>query len=478
MLYDLAVEKINNIYHLQAIIEQETGEVISLEDFINLKGNIFVSNLNVAFFDIIQFLKSKKYRNVFKVHKNGQYSFAYKNGECLNIKIRHEKSQLTITNFTKKFLRDFSDYETNKKLLDYSYANNRLASSLGVDAFNEWLQSTFKCKKQIININACRELFRQDYPIIKDDILERAKESTSGYQFAKQGYYNNIYHYDIKSSFPAQYINDTPTGKPREFNSFDEMPPSYFYIVKFTAIDIKLNPNKIDFLNINNKNVLTFVLTKHLFELFKINYSYYQLKIKRITAFKTRQGRFSSFLQKTVLDGKLNEFDKVIAKYNKGIANSLNGYFGKNTISIRTKFSNGKLIEKREETPPIYLPIYLFVTGKAKAEFIKTLQRIGLKNIIYANTDGFLSSEPIDIDWLNFGRSGLGAFSEKPKFKEIFIECVNGYAGIYEDGTIDNTISGMKTLSKLSVDEYMSKSYDYVVHEITSDGICERVVHR
>ena len=98
-------------------------------------------------------------------------------------------------------MQDYGDYETNSKLVNYANENQRLSSSLGNDAFNEFLRLTFKNKGQQLSINACREIFRRDYPIIKDDMLESAKQLTHGFQMAKQGYYENIYNYDIYNNF-------------------------------------------------------------------------------------------------------------------------------------------------------------------------------------------------------------------------------------------------------------------------------------
>ena len=125
------------------------------------------------------------------------------------------------------------------------------------------------------------------------------------------------------------------------------------------------------------------------------------------------------------------------------------------------------------------MPLYLFVTGKAKAEFIRTINRIGLDNIIYANTDGILTAKPVKLERLNWGRTGqIGIFKQKPIFKEIYIDCINGYSAITEDGKIDNTISGMKPLSPVSVADYMNNTFDYVINEITTQGVQEHVIHR
>lgn len=477
MIFNILTKLEKGFIRIDAIVDQETGEVVTLKELLTHTGVIYVSNLNRAFFELITMLKKLKYTNVYSVSKKNQFSFFYKNGECYSIKINTSGKYLTIANFEKKFMQDFSDFETNKKLIEYAIQQERMASSLGRDSFNEWMRSIFKVQGRTLNINACYTVFRRDYPVIKDSILDTAKEFVSGYQYAKQGYYYNINNYDMCSSYPAQLLNDTPKGKPIDYKTLEDVPPTYFYVVKFTALDIKLKPNKIDFLETDGKNISTFVLTKQLFELFKNNYAYSMLKIKRITGFKTRKNVFTHFVEKNVLQGKELEFDPFIKKYNKAIANSIVGYFGKNPIRTETKFKNGRIIERIVESEPIYLPIYLYVLGKAKAEFIQVLQRCAKYDIIYANTDGFLTSKPVDMKMLNFGRgTHIGYFKNKVGFSEIYIDCVNGYSAVTVDGEIDNTISGIRTLSPLSVEEYKNKKFKYLIQEVTPQGLTENII--
>ena len=482
MLYLLNAVKNNNIYKLENVIDISTGEILTPVDFIALNGKAYCANLDIAFMDLIKLLKKQKYRNVFVCQKAKQFSFVYKNGECLGIHIKHsDNKELRICNFEKKFLIDF-DIKTAESVFAYALSQGRTSYTLGRDAFNEWLQMEFTTKGQRLNINTCNKLFRKDYPILSDPMLDRAKDACSGYQMAIQGYYTNIYNYDISSSYPAQLLNNTPIGQIKEFETLESIPESYFYIVKATFIDVKIKPCKIDFLEINGSNITTQVLPEHLFKLAQANYEYSKLKIKRIIGFKTRAHRFDNFVEKNVIQGKIQAPSKIIAKYNKAIANSIVGYFGKNATTMQTKLElkDGKIsiVEREIQGEPVYLPIYIYVTGKAKAEFITTLQRIGIDKIIYANTDGFCTNESIDINRLNLGRRDVGIYRLDKVYQKIFIEAINGYCGLDTHNELDNTISGLRLLNPVSVEQYMNKSFDYTIKAIDPDGnICETIVH-
>lgn len=485
MIFDIVThQNKNGVFDNITIINQETGEVVDLAYFLSLNGQVFVNNLNYAFMLIVKMCIKCGFKNTLDAKLKNEFSFIYRNGECYNIKINNGKI-LYIINFEKKFLQPFSDFETNKTLVDYSISKHRQSLSVGVDAFNEFIQGTYTTKKQQISLMACKTIFRRDYPIIEDSMLERAKEYVSGYQYAKQGHFHNCYNYDIASSFPSQLLNDTPIGELKEYTTLEDVPTSYFYIVKISAFDVKIKPNKIDFLDIDGKNYTIIVLTKHLYNLFLKNYDYSKIIFKRVIAFKTIRNRFDNFVTQNAILGKEQETNKAIKKYNKAIANAIVGYFGKKVMKETTTINidargHYNIETNVEKSDPVYLPLYLFVNGKAKAEFIDTLQKIGTQSVIYANTDGFITTQQMSANRLNFGRiSSIGYYKEKTPLKEIYIETINGYTSIDADGVIDNTLSGMTITDTITIEQHQTHNYKYIVHEMNQHGdICEKYIQR
>ena len=219
-------------------------------------------------------------------------------------------------------------------------------------------------------------------------------------------------------------------------------------------------------------------LTERLFELFKENYNS-KIIIKKIEAFKTRKSMFKQFINQTVIAGKTMQKDKILAKYNKAVGNAIIGYLGRNETTLKNiakMGKNGLEIEKEEvEIDPIYLPAYLAILDASKAKFLKAIRPFW-KHIIYANTDGFLSTQQIDLQMLNFRNSNslLGNFRLCHKYMDLYVECINGYAGITEDGEIMNTISGMSFERIITPDDYQNKSFVYYVNEPTPAGTIRR----
>ena len=463
-------EQVNNELQLKSIIDQATGEVIDFNFILNSEETIFyVDNLDIFYVYFVNFLIYQGYNSVSTNNLNQkEFKFSLKSGKCSNIVFKTNNFKIYIVNYKSKFGLEFNEnYQINKQILDYAIKHGRLGITIGQDAYNEFLLTRFR-QKEDNNIN--HKLFREQYPILEEnqDFIT-AKYNCAGFQFVKKGYYTNIYEYDQQSSYPAQMLNDSPVGEPIIFENINKVPNNYFKIIKFCYIDKVVKENKIDFIGAKNG---VCCLTEHLFNLFKENYNC-KIKILKIYAFKTRKGLFNKFINSNILDGKIHQKNPYIAKYNKRIANSLCGYLGRNTesfASICVKSENG--IEFKNiniKIDPIYLPAYLYFVGKAKTEFIEKLQKI--KGLIYANTDGFLTTEKVSEMLLNYNYSTeIGSYKTKTPYSEIYIDCINGYAGTRIDGSVDNTISGMKISSRLTAEQYQSKKFTYTINRVSAQG--------
>lgn len=428
----------------------------------------YVNNLNMFYIYLIKFLCDNKIK----------FEYAYRNGKCSNVKVDYNGYKITFVNFKSKFGVDFADEDDaqNWLLIDYAIEKGRTRLSLGADAYNEFLLTIFTEKPRE---NANHNLIRETLPIFEyDDMLLEAKRNAYGFQFVRAGWYDKGFEYDISSSYPSSALNDLPVGLPFYFDNLQDVPKSYFKIINFTFYNLKLKDNGIPFLNVGHMGQLS--LSERLFDEFKRNYDA-TIKIKRIEAFKTRKSIFKDFIDQTIVHGKMVEKNKRIASYNKFIGNAIIGYLGRNTTTTRNTAKiapNGLVLEKYEETiDPIYLPAHIAILDASKARFLKAIKPY-FKNIIYANTDGFICTHEIDLRWLNLTNTHecLGAFRFQNEYTQLYIECINGYAGITADGEIENTISGMSLGHTITPIEYHSKGFEYYINEPTSQGTIRHTI--
>ena len=472
----------HNEYEIKSIIiDQFSYTNLTFIPFIPLQWKedttFYVNDLDKFYIYLIRFLLKNGYQNTTEDLKDKTFSYAYKSGKCSNIKIKNG-FLIQFVNFKSKFGVEFGTDAENQELIEYAQNKGRLACSLGADAYNEFIRTILHPNRY--NDYIAHQIMRQEdhYPIFEytNELLE-AKEHLSGYQMCLRGTYENVIDYDIESSYPAQALCDTPKGLPKYFYDMEDVPSTYFKIITFSFFNCHLKPNKIEFINCNCMGELT--LTERMFELFKENYSF-TYKIKQITAFKTQKSPFRKFITDNIINGKKNEPRKHIAKYNKYIGNSIIGYFGRNTTTIENTAKLNDLgieISSIDKTiDPIYLPVYLCVLDRAKSKFIRTIQKHKDK-IVYANTDGFLSVEPINTQSLNLDNSLLiGNYREKNVYKLIHIECINGVSAITTDGEIENTISGMTLEAILSPEDYRNRNFVYYMNTTTPQGTIKKQI--
>ncbi|MBO7695192.1 MAG: hypothetical protein J6T10_21430 [Methanobrevibacter sp.] len=462
-----------DVYQFKSLIDQESGELLNYNDLLNQPEStmFFFNSLDIFFSYFTSFLIDSGYKCIASSLdlKSGQFCYVRSNGNCKSISICIKQNiVIHLIEFKAKFGLDFDSLENNLKLIDYAQKHWRLGKSLGADAFKEFLDTVFKCKNQFIT----QELIREMWPVFKyPREFQKAKDIVAGLQVVKSGHYDTVYDYDIESAYPAQMLNYIPVGLPKTFTNLDEIPKNYYYIVKFCVFDCKKKTD-LNWAQIYKTNDIL-VLPKHLFYQFKQDYEC-DIKILQIWAFKTKKNIFNRFIKKNIIDGKINQNDKLLAKYNKRIANSLSGYLGRNTdlsCNIVKKMQNVFLEQqKNRKINAIYLPAYIAILDKHKAEFIKIIKKYK-DDIIYANTDGFLTVRQIRLSELNFNNtSGVGLYKESPPFKKLYIECINGYAGERINGELDCTLSGISMSDKISSEQLASKSFGYTYNIILPDG--------
>lgn len=468
----------NDELELAQIVNQETGEVLTMNDLLTSEEReIYVDKLDIFSFYFLHFLFDHKFKSVAEMNQIKEKSVyaSINSGNCNSMIFKYQNTKKTLYNFEKKFGVEFGEFEENQKLIDYAHEHNRNATSIGADAYNEFIHTIFRPKK---NPNANKKLMRVDFPILNNKLLEKAKKYVCGFQFYTKGNFENVIDYDQSSAYPSQLLCSTPTGAPvSDIKDFNKIPRNYWFVAKVFYMNIELKTG-FDWLDLKKcKNSGYLYLTKELYELFLTCYECLS-KVVEFVAFKTICHRFDKFIDQTIIKGKINKSDKAISKYNKNVGNALIGYLGRNTAVESISFSKDgeNWLYKRKELKrdPLYLPVYLFAIGKQKSEFIKTINQFK-DSIIYANTDGFISTKRLNIDFMNYRFSSeLGKFREKHQYQKLYIKTINGYAGLTSAGELDNTIAGMTLERLITPQEYESGEYSSVIQSVTKNLTIKR----
>lgn len=462
------IEKIEHKFVLNSLFLN--GEKITIPElFKNHDCKFFCDNLDYFWPYLLQFITDNDIDN----------SIVLDGSKCKNIKCTFDDGEIDFVQWRAKFGVDFDEknMQKNVDLLEYAESKNHDKNSLGADSFAYWLRLTFGDDREAV---ARKIIRKRKFPLLDIDILNRAKYAVQGVQFCKPGKYFNVRDIDISGSYPASACNSMPIGKPFFFSTLDEVPCSYFFVVRLNFWNGIKCKSRFDWLD-ERRHTGTLVLTQHLFELFLKDYET-TFKIAEICAFKTEKGLLDKFIDLTVIQGKQREKRAHIAKYNKNLGNSLIGYFGRNahTIEMTAKFDpQGAKIEQHEkDIDPVYLPVYLAVLDASKAKFIKSITPI-IDKIIYANTDGFLTtSNDVDLSLLNIRNSNalLGNFKTKHTYQRIYIQGINQYAGITTDGLIDNTISGMTLSDSITPEQLANRQFAYTINEYARGAIYEHII--
>lgn len=434
----------------------ETEDNLNLIDLLEKRDTLYIIvNFGIARASIIEMLSKQK-----------KYKFFDKN---IYIEIQCKDFETYLCDFSNKFLQDFSGYKEGNLLLK---SDKSKGISCTVDAKKEFLKTITRSNNIAIQYNIFNKIFPQ--PINNEwDYWLSAKNNVSAIMYVKKsGEYNNIYSYDIKKSFPARiYKGLFPQGHGIYFTNNDILPLNKWYIKRIAIF--KLKPKIYDFLGLISKHAgdtlpIVEIITKEIEEILNL---YYDINYKTIDGFfyKMQKSIFDEFFENNFFN-EANK-NKCVSIYNKAKNNLLIGSFGANDYISENRliFKQNQLYIKNisyENAIKSYYPLYLYVNGAAKCEFIKILAKY-FNNIIYINTDGFFSTKEIDFSGYNLLKvNNIGNVEFRGKYKKIAIKEISNYCGIFTNGDIDIRLKGRRQFIK-SYDEFINgfKSYSFAINK-------------
>lgn len=413
---------------------------------------------------------------------------------------------LKILNFTvEKIAKDFNlpirkleiDYkekrEINHILTDDEIAYIRndveiMARALEI-MFNEDLTKMTIASDALSSYKKINKNFKKYFPVLPYEIDKDIRRSYKG-GFT---YLNDIYKeketgsgivFDKNSMYPAKMKNEKlPFGDPLFFNGKYEEDKLYPLYIQTISCIFEIKPNKIPTLQIKNNpsflpneyikssdgDIVTLTLTSVDLELFFEHYNVDLLTYHSGWKFKAIKGLFSTYIDYWTEKKIQAKKDKNGALYliAKLMLNSLYGKFGLNpNVCGKYPYLNEDGIVKYKLNEPeirdsVYLPVATFITSYARADIIKSSQKIreysinkyGKDLYIYSDTDSIHCllnenenlSEILDIDDYRLGAWKLESKFKKAKFlrQKCYIE--QGF-----DDKLNVTVAGLpKKLGKL-----------------------------
>lgn len=434
MIYVPILTKTNRgieVSHLYRDSYTTTCELSSLLDMSMSEDLRIVVRFSLAKANLIEFLlRSRKWH----ARKNPKDDKAAYNIKEDFIELYLPKRTVYIVAYEKKFMQDFISFEVAH---DLELADFSKRSTCAQDAKANYY-ATLAGDNYLHGRNI--DYLRHPEPTAAEfAVLNKAKETCKGFFFCKAGEYKRAFSYDFKQFYASKlYKTWTPKGKPQRIHAISPLNSRYWHVF---ALSIKYaTPLIFDFLGLNAgefpQNV---VLTQECFEIFQ---KYYISEYRFIDgyAYKKEYGVFDKFVGATnEICRQTETIQKHIRKYYKAQINLLIGTYAKNDTAKKV-YKLSKAGITAEDTADDYrrpfLPVYLFVVGRALQTLIETIAPIW-DSVVYVNTDGFITTKEY-ITFNHIEPHTVGALELRHVYTRCLIKAIGIYAGewIDDDGVV------------------------------------------
>lgn len=305
--------------------------------------------------------------------------------------------------------------------------------------------------------------YNRNFPPIPYDIeCDMRKAYRGGFTYLNEYFserkIKNVYKIDVNSMYPAQMKNKLlPIGEAKivedgevKTDSIYELGIQKFIIdnceVKYSHIPFLCNTNTLIGVN-NYRDIITeyedpekrtFYLTLQEFELFKESYNYTGLKLLGGYLFRGKKGLFDEYINK-FWAMKMDD-DPTIKALGKLFLNSLYGKFAETyeKINYEVDYEN-KIIYKeglKEIKEVGYLPAGIFITAYSREFLLTTINKIGVDNFVYCDTDSIHYINIKDITKIiETDDEELGKWKSEGKYKEAYYIRAKRYAGVYDENS-------------------------------------------
>lgn len=288
--------------------------------------------------------------------------------------------------------------------------------------------------------------FNQIFPIVDEECDDFIRKSyRGGFVWCNPRYKGkevgcgNVY--DVNSLYPSRMHSTSgcvfPYGVPQYYKGKYKKNKTYPLYVCRVILNFEIKEGKIPCIQIKRNYFFSdteyvrtskgrdveLYLTNIDLELIFEQYHIYNIEYLDGYMFRGSSGFFDEYIDTwTLIKEKAtiekNEGLRTIAKL---LLNNLYGKFGTNP-RMQSKIPNyidkkvGFSLSSISKKPPVYTPIATFVTAYARMYTIQSAQKVGLKNLLYCDTDSIHCLEESDVSCLEIHETKLGAWKHETHF--------------------------------------------------------------
>lgn len=415
---------------LDTLIDSD-GCIVSLNELFDVSAPklVLINNYNIIKYSIIEaLLKLEDWHEKTEKGDNNQTYSIRKD----YITLHHDKrNTVNIASFEVKNHQKFKDFAQAKNLEDHDGEQKMTAA---MDGKQLALRNISTCTNEFSQLHFFRSVFPK--PTNSElEILEGARLLSGGFMACKKaGEYANVHSYDRKSAYTGQLLKSRiPYGRPKRYKTIEGIPSRRWFILQIAVTWAE--PIIYDFFDIQklwlsgNCGEITISIPQ---EIYFVLEKYYRIKYKIIDclSYKTREQPFKDFP-----DIAISTDPEEVRKRNKARLNLFFGSLGRAQKFTECTYSLDKDKIKcdfkgRSELSGNacdYMPLYLYISIGAKVDFVNEISKFW-GDVIYCNTDGFLTQKVIDLSAFNSRfRDVRGTFQHRGFYRRCAIKDISNY---------------------------------------------------
>lgn len=304
--------------------------------------------------------------------------------------------------------------------------------------------------------------FNKIFPTLDNEMERKIRSGyMGGYMYAKDGEYLDAKYWDCNSMYP--YIlseKPLPFGEAVRFDGKYESDASHKLYIQNMTFRADLKDGGIPFLSVpmqvNGYRDLHVESTHGYINMYLTNidihllYDNYDVSVYEWSGgwkFKKSQGFFYDYVDSYFQVKKLAKGAK--RTLSKNMLNSLVGKFGvlpKDNLLVPYINDSDKIGWKisasNTQQSKHYLPVSMFVTSYGRSILFDAL-RANMDNVVYANTDGFITVGKSDASGIVLHKTNLGEWKCEAEYKKLVVLGIGMYQGLKIDDTFDTVTSGI-----------------------------------